>query len=153
MQVRGVRGAITVKEDSESEVLQVTDTLLRKMIQENEIEPEQVASVFISVTDDITNAFPARAMRAIDGWSYVPVMCMKEMTVPNALQKCIRIMMHINTNKGQREINHIYLEEAVSLRPDLVQQSNLRLINIEVYCYAMERTIINTNSIPAGKTY
>ena len=121
MQVRGVRGAITIKEDSESEVLQVTDTLLRKMIQENEIEPEQVASVFISVTDDITNAFPARAMRAIEGWSYVPVTCMKEMTVPNALQKCIRIMIHINTNKGQREINHIYLEEAVSLRPDLVQ--------------------------------
>ena len=121
MQVRGVRGAITVKEDYRVRSFTSYGTLLRKMIQENQIEPEQVASVFISVTDDITNAFPARAMRAIEGWSYVPVMCMKEMTVPNALQKCIRIMMHINTNKGQREINHIYLEEAVSLRPDLVQ--------------------------------
>ncbi len=124
MQFRGVRGAITVIEDTEAEVLQATDRLLRNMIEANGIEPEQVGSVFISVTDDITNAFPARAMRAIDGWSYVPVMCMKEMSVPNALQKCIRVMMHLNTNKGQREINHIYLEKAVSLRPDLVQHNN-----------------------------
>ncbi|WP_338470087.1 chorismate mutase [Niallia sp. XMNu-256] len=124
MQVRGVRGAITIKEDTEIAVLQETDRLLREMIKANKIDPEQVASVFISVTDDITNAFPARAMRAIDGWSYVPVMCMKEMAVPHALQKCIRVMMHINTTKRQREIEHIYLEEAVTLRPDLVQHRN-----------------------------
>lgn len=124
LQFRGVRGAITIKEDTETEVLQATDRLFREMIEANEIEPEQVASVFISVTDDVTNAFPARAMRAIDGWSYVPVMCMKEMSVPNALQKCIRVMMHVNTRKGQREIQHIYLEKAVSLRPDLVKKTN-----------------------------
>jgi len=121
LQFRGVRGAITINENTESEILQATDRLLRKMIQENEIMPEQVASVFISVTDDITNAFPAKAMRTIEGWSYVPVMCMKEITVDSALQKCIRIMMHINTAKSQQEINHIYLEEAVSLRPDLIE--------------------------------
>lgn len=121
MQFRGVRGAITINENTELEILQATDRLLRKMIQENEIIPEQVASVFISVTDDITNAFPAKAMRTIEGWSFVPVMCMKEITVDSALQKCIRIMMHINTTKSQQEINHIYLEEAVSLRPDLIE--------------------------------
>ena len=90
------------------------------MIHENQIEPEQVASVFISVTDDITEAFPAKVLRSMEGWSYVPVMCMKEMTVRPSFEKCIRVMMHINTSKSQQEINHVYLEDAVTLRPDLV---------------------------------
>jgi chorismate mutase len=116
---RGVRGAITVKENNEQDISQATDQLVKKMIQLNDIEPEQVASVFISVTDDITEAFPAKVLRSLEGWSFVPVMCMKEITVSSALKNCIRVMMHINTTKSQQEINHIYLEDAVSLRPDL----------------------------------
>lgn len=117
---RGVRGAITVKENNEQVIFQATDRLLKKIIHDNQIEPEQVASVFISVTDDITEAFPAKVLRSMEGWSYVPVMCMKEITVRQALDKCIRVMMHINTSKSQQEINHVYLEDAVTLRPDLV---------------------------------
>ncbi|MCQ6273883.1 chorismate mutase [Bacillus sp. V3B] len=116
---RGVRGAITVQENTEKEIMQATDRVLRKIIQDNELVPEQVASVFISVTDDITGVFPAKALRSIEGWNYVPVMCMKEITVQSALKKCIRVMMHINTAKSQQEIVHVYLEDAVSLRPDL----------------------------------
>ena|SRR6476619_2551334 len=117
---RGVRGAITVKENNEQVIFQATDRLFKKIIHDNQIEPEQVASVFISVTDDITEAFPAKVLRSMEGWSYVPVMCMKEITVRSALDKCIRVMMHINTSKSQQEINHVYLEDAVTLRPDLV---------------------------------
>lgn len=117
--IRGVRGAITVLENTENEIMQATSRLLHKMIEKNEIAPENVASVFISVTDDITQAFPAKVLRSIEGWSYVPVMCMKEITVSNALEKCIRVMMHVNTEKSQQEINHIYLEDAMILRPDL----------------------------------
>ena len=117
---RGVRGAITVKENNEQVIFQATDRLFKKIIQDNQIEPDQVASVFISVTDDITEAFPAKVLRSMEGWSYVPVMCMKEITVRSALEKCIRVMMHINTSKSQQEINHVYLEDAVTLRPDLV---------------------------------
>jgi chorismate mutase len=117
---RGVRGAITIQENTEKDILQATDRVLRKIIQDNALLPEQVASVFISVTDDITAAFPARALRSIEGWNYVPVTCMKEITVDSALKKCIRIMMHINTDKSQQEIVHVYLEGAVSLRPDLL---------------------------------
>lgn len=117
---RGVRGAITIQEVTEQEVLQATERLFKQLISENKIEAEQVASVFISVTDDITTeAFPARAMRTMEGWEYVPVMCMKEIKVKGALEKCIRVMMHINTEKSQREIHHVYLEGAVVLRPDL----------------------------------
>ena len=117
---RGVRGAITVTENNEQVIFQATDRLFKKIIHDNQIEPEQVASVFISVTDDITEAFPAKVLRSMEGWSYVPVMCMKEITVRSALDKCIRVMMHINTSKSQQEINHVYLEDAVTLRPDLV---------------------------------
>lgn len=119
---RGVRGAITIKENTEEEIIQATDRLLRKMIDENDIDPELVASVFISVTDDITATFPARAMRAIKGWDLVPVMCMKEASVRSALTNCIRVMMHINTNRNQQEIVHVYLEDAKVLRPDLVSR-------------------------------
>jgi chorismate mutase len=120
---RGVRGAITVQENNEHVIFQATERLLKKIISDNEIEPEQVASVFISVTDDITEAFPAKALRSMAGWDYVPVMCMKEITVQNALPKCIRVMMHINTTKEQRDIHHVYLEAAVSLRPDLSHEN------------------------------
>lgn len=116
---RGVRGAITVNENDEQVIFQATDRLFKKIIHDNGIEPEQVASVFISVTDDITEAFPAKVLRSMEGWSYVPVMCMKEITVRQALEKCIRVMMHINTTKSQQEIHHVYLEDAVTLRPDL----------------------------------
>jgi chorismate mutase len=117
--IRGVRGAITVQEDNEAEIVSATERLLRQIIQENQISPEDVASIFISVTNDITAAFPAKATRLIEGWRFVPVMCMTEIPVPNSLRKCIRVMMHVNTSKVQQEIIHIYLEGAEILRPDL----------------------------------
>nr|WP_249365492.1 chorismate mutase [Cytobacillus citreus] len=117
--IRGVRGATTVNDDNEIEIVQATEILLRKMIEENEIEAELVASVFISVTEDITAVFPAKAMRLIEGWKYVPVMCMREIPVASSLPKCIRVMIHVNTNIPQKEISHIYLGGAISLRPDL----------------------------------
>ncbi|KAB2338319.1 chorismate mutase [Cytobacillus depressus] len=117
--IRGVRGATTVNENDELEIVEATEILLRKMIEENSIEAEMVASVFISVTEDITAVFPAKAMRFIDGWKYVPVMCMREIPVTDSLDKCIRVMMHVNTNSPQQNIQHIYLGDAVKLRPDL----------------------------------
>lgn len=117
--IRGVRGAITIEEDKEQEILDATERLLREMIKQNDIEPDKVASVFISATEDIVSAFPARALRKIEGWTYVPVMCMREIPVVSSLKKCIRIMLHLNTDKSQQEIKHVYLEKATVLRPDL----------------------------------
>jgi len=119
--IRGVRGAITVTEDSNDQVLQETVRLVQAMIKANDLDPETVASVIISTTTDITSAFPARAVRGLEGWSYVPVMCTHEMNVPGALEKCIRLLMHVNTEKAQQDIQHIYLNNAVQLRPDLVK--------------------------------
>lgn len=117
--IRGVRGAITVNEDKEPEIVSATEKLVKQMIQENNLSADQVASIFISVTDDITATFPAKAVRLIEGWTFVPVMCMNEIPVPGSLQKCIRVMMHVNTDTVQEEIAHVYLEGAEILRPDL----------------------------------
>ncbi|WP_391208974.1 chorismate mutase [Psychrobacillus sp. L4] len=119
--IRGVRGAVTVREDSNEEVLRETARLVTEMARANDINPETIASVIISTTTDISSAFPARAVRNLDGWTFVPVMCTHEMNVPGALEKCIRLLMHVNTEKTQKDIQHIYLNNAVQLRTDLVK--------------------------------
>lgn len=117
--IRGVRGAITVNENDANEMVESTKSLLEEMIKLNDIVPENVAQVLMSVTNDLDAVFPAKAMRLLDGWNYVPVMCMSEIPVVNSLQKCIRIMMTIETDKRQDQIEHVYLKDAVVLRPDL----------------------------------
>ncbi|MCM3566790.1 chorismate mutase [Neobacillus mesonae] len=117
--IRGVRGATTVSSNSAEEILHATEELVAKMIELNKIQPELVGSVFISTTEDVNAVFPAKVLRNFDGWKYVPVMCMREIPVPNSLVKCIRVMMHVNTEIPQKEINHVYLNDAIVLRPDL----------------------------------
>jgi chorismate mutase len=117
--IRGVRGAITVDCNSEEVIISATEELLKQIIEGNNIDPEQVASVFISTTDDLNAAFPARALRKFSGWTYVPVMCMRELAVPNSLPLCVRVMMHVNTAVPQEDIVHVYLGGAAVLRPDL----------------------------------
>ncbi len=119
--IRGIRGAITVSADQPAEILKETRHLIMEMVKENNIDPDNVASVIISTTTDISSAFPAKAVRTIENWTYVPVMCTHEMDVPGGLPLCIRVMMHVNTSVAQKEIQHIYLNEAKKLRPDLIQ--------------------------------
>ncbi|MGJ7909373.1 chorismate mutase [Neobacillus sp. LXY-1] len=117
--IRGVRGATTVHMDDLDIIISATEELVAALIKVNDIQAEAVASVFISTTNDLTAAFPARALRKFEGWTYVPVMCMQEISVPNALKMCVRIMIHLNTELPQSEIKHVYLNGAKVLRPDL----------------------------------
>lgn len=117
--IRGVRGATTVNENTEAAILSATEELIANMITANQIQPDSVTSVFISTTEDVDAAFPARALRNFAGWTYVPVMCMRELPVPNSLKMCVRIMMHVNTTLSQEDIVHTYLNDAIVLRPDL----------------------------------
>ncbi|MFD2655380.1 chorismate mutase [Gracilibacillus thailandensis] len=120
--IRGIRGATTVKNNDADEIVQATKEMIEAMARVNDIDPETIASVMISVTSDLNATFPAKALRLIDGWKYVPVMCMPEIDVPGSLPKCIRVMMTVNTSKSQKEIEHIYLNDAVKLRPDLLEE-------------------------------
>ncbi|WP_062046801.1 chorismate mutase [Bacillus sp. JCM 19034] len=117
--VRGIRGATTVQDNTVEDISNETLKLVKKIIQENQIEPESVAHVLFTVTEDLDQAFPAKVLREIDGWSYVPVVCAREIPVPGSLPLCVRVLMTVNTEKNQADIKHIYLREAVKLRPDL----------------------------------
>lgn len=116
---RGIRGATTVTRNDEQEILDATAALLKEIVERNEIEPEDICSVWITVTPDLTATFPARAIRVLKGWDMVPLMCSTEIPVQGALPKCIRLLIQVNTTKGQRDMKHVYLNEARSLRPDL----------------------------------
>jgi len=117
---RGVRGATTVLHNDRSEILEATRQLLALIIRQNGIQPEDVASVIFTVTSDLDAEFPALAARQL-GWMDVPLICTHEISVPGSLPKCVRILMHWNTDKKQSEIQHAYIREAVKLRPDLCQ--------------------------------
>ncbi|MCP1494328.1 chorismate mutase [Peribacillus frigoritolerans] len=121
--IRGIRGATTVESDTEMEVISAVEKLMAEIIQVNEIDPDMVASVFFSATEEIRSVFPAKALRKFKGWTYVPVTCMKEIPVSNSLPFCIRVMIHVNTTKSQKEIQHVYQAGATVLRPDLTKRT------------------------------
>ncbi len=121
MTVRGVRGATTVCLDEEQGVLEATTHLVQVMASENGLEAEDIVSVLISTTVDVQSTFPAKAVRTIEGWTYVPVMCTHEIDVDGGMPRCIRVLMHANTEVSQREIIHIYQNDAINLRPDLTK--------------------------------
>lgn len=115
---RGVRGATTVDSNSRDDILASTRQLLALMIRINEIEPEDVGSAIFSATRDLNAEFPALAARQL-GWLDVPLLCTHEIDVPNSLPFCIRVLVNWNTEKSQDEVTHIYVKQAVRLRPDL----------------------------------
>lgn len=120
--IRGVRGATTVTQNTEKEITLATEKVVRAMVRSNDIKPEDISHIFFSVTKDLNACFPAKAIRELSGWTYVPVMCMQEIVVPNSLDLCIRVMMTINTPKSQKEIEHVFQNKAVKLRPDLSEE-------------------------------
>ena len=120
MAIRGIRGATTVAADEPDLILQATRELLEEILDENSgMKSEDIASAIFTVTEDIASTFPAQAARQM-GWSLVPMMCAREIPVPGSLRRVIRVLVHWNTETPQNEITHVYLRDAVKLRPDLV---------------------------------
>ena len=114
---RGVRGATTVEQDEREEILRATRELLALMIHLNGIHKEDIASAIFTTTMDLSTAFPATAARQL-GWLDVPLMCSHEIDVPGSLHKCVRVLLHWNTDKSQHDIQDVYLKESQALRPD-----------------------------------
>ncbi len=120
MSIRGIRGATTVSADEVDLILEATRELLEAILEANEhMRPEDVGSAFFTVTEDLAATFPAQAARQM-GWSMAPMMCAREIPVPGSLPRAIRVLVHWNTETPQSEIKHVYLRDAVRLRPDLV---------------------------------
>ena len=118
MLLRGVRGATTVDANSREEILAATRQLLALMVRLNGIDTEMVASAVFSLTRDLDAEFPALAARQL-GWIDVPLLCTYEVDVPGSLRRCVRILVNWNTDKPQNEIQHVYIKDAMRLRPDL----------------------------------
>ncbi len=121
MPVRGIRGATTICEDSPDSIRKATRELLLAVCAANpSLRSADIASVLFTTTEDLRSAYPALAAREL-GWEEVPLMCAQEIPVPGSLPCCIRAMILWNTSLPQNEVHHVYLHDAVQLRPDLVR--------------------------------
>jgi len=112
---RGIRGATTATDNSKDSILSATTELLMELEDTNGIDPDFISAIWLTTSPDLTAEFPAVAARRM-GWTQVPLLCGHEMDVPDALPKCIRVLILFNTEKSSQEITHIYLREAVNLR-------------------------------------
>ena len=114
---RGVRGATTVGENTKKAILEATREMLYLIIRANDMRADDVASAYFTTTVDLNATYPALAARQL-GWYEAALLCGHEMQVPDGLERCIRVLIHWNTTRSAREIVHVYLREAKSLRPD-----------------------------------
>lgn len=122
MAIRGIRGATTCNEDADS-MLAATKELILKLLSANPtLQSQDIASAIFTVTPDLQAVYPARAARDL-GWTEVPLICALEINVPAALPHCIRVLIHWNTDLPQSAVHHVYLHEAVQLRPDLAHDA------------------------------
>lgn len=126
MLCRGIRGATTVESNSREAILDASRELLGEIVRRNAIRKEDVASAYFTTTPDLNAEFPAVTARDDFGWTNVALMCGHEMMVPGSLAMCLRILLHVNTDRGQEEICHVYLRGAAVLRPDLAATNEAR---------------------------
>ena len=119
MPVRGLRGATSVEQDTPSEIHEATRELLLALLEANSLDGfEDIVSAIFTTSPDLTSAFPAEAARSL-GMNYVPLLCASEIPVDKSMPRCVRILLHINTDLSQKDVKHIYLRDARRLRPDM----------------------------------
>jgi len=115
--MRAIRGAVCLKHDDADEMQEAVGELLEAILRRNAITPDDVVSVFLTNTPDLRCAFPAKAARAV-GFTDVPLMCAQEIDVEGALERVVRVMLHVDIDRPRSEITHVYLRGAEVLRPD-----------------------------------
>jgi chorismate mutase len=119
MSVRGIRGATTVQQDTPELIRSAAKELMEEILRRNQITDfDNVISAVFTTTHDLCSAFPAEAARAM-GMNFVPLLCAQEIPVPNSMPRCLRILLHVNTDRTPRDIEHVYLHDAQKLRPDI----------------------------------
>ena len=118
--MRAIRGAITVSENSEKEILDAASILFKTIVDMNDLKEEEIVSVIFSATKDLNASYPARAVREL-GYRYTPLFDVQEMDVVDSLPKTIRVMIFVDINTPFEQIHHVYLRDAVKLRPDLLK--------------------------------
>ncbi len=117
--MRGIRGAVTVRRNDKEEIWQAAQELVAALLRANEIVPDDIGAAIFSATEDLTAAFPTAGVRRMRGFDLVPLFDARQCAVENSLPRCIRVLLLVNTDRAQAEIRHVYLRDAVKLRPDL----------------------------------
>lgn len=120
--MQGIRGAITVEENTKEVIFAAVEDLLTQLVEKNALRISNIGAAIFSATPDLNAAFPAAAARRI-GWEMVPLFGTQELDVENGLKSCIRVLLLVNTEKKQDEMNHVYLGKSNCLRPDLTRQN------------------------------
>ena len=119
MAVRGIRGATTVESDDPALIRAAARELMEEILRRNQITDfDDVISAVFTTTEDLVSAFPAEAARAM-GMNQVPLLCAQEIPVTGSMPRCIRVLLHVNSDRKPKEIEHVYLRDAQKLRPDL----------------------------------
>jgi chorismate mutase len=116
--VRAVRGATTVDEDTAPAITERVVALLRQILERNGLGEDDIISILFTATDDIVSTFPATAARSM-GLGAVPLICARELAIVGSVPRCIRVMLHVTTERPRHDIHHVYLEGAHGLRDDL----------------------------------
>jgi len=116
--VRALRGATTVESDTVEQITERSQELMLRIMERNGLTEDDLISVIFTATADVTSIFPATAIRAI-GFGAVPLLCAAEIAVPGAMPQCIRVLLHVQTDRSRDEMHHVYLHGAQVLRDDL----------------------------------
>ena len=116
--LRAIRGATTVDEDTPEAVTGRVVTLLERILERNALVEDDIVSILFTATEDVVSIFPATAARTM-GLGAVPLICARELAIVGAVPRCIRVMLHVTTERPRDEIHHVYLEGAQGLRDDL----------------------------------
>ena len=118
---RGIRGAITVEDNTFEAVKSAVIELISEIKKQNNFKEEDISHVIFTMTKDLTCVYPAKIAREeFKAWQFVPMMCNQELYIENSLEKCLRVIIIVNTNLAQKDIKHVYLKGAEKLRKDLV---------------------------------
>ncbi|HXH59714.1 chorismate mutase [Iamia sp.] len=116
--VRALRGATTVDVDTPEHIEERVRALLDTLLERNAVDHDDLISILFTATDDVVSTFPATAARA-KGLGDVPLICARELAITGGTPMCIRVMVHLTTDRARHELHHVYLEGARSLRDDL----------------------------------
>ena len=116
--VRALRGATTVDDDTPEQINERVGALVKEMLARNDVDKDDLISIVFTATDDVTSMFPAAAARAV-GLGDVPLLCARELAVDGGTPRCIRVLMHLTTERSRADLRHVYLAGAEGLRDDL----------------------------------
>lgn len=121
---RGIRGATVVLSNTAEDIEKATVELVSEILKRNNVKISDIAFAVFTLTKDLNAAFPAKFARLDCGFDLVPMMCYQELDVPNSIEKCLRVLIVVNTDLRQNEINHVYLKGAKALRVDLERDTH-----------------------------